>query len=123
MLVAAFIMKQVGLPSIGREQDVQRTVVVDIGIGCAAGHFRAGEACAQRTSDLLKFAPAKIPKHMRRLSISDPLLDALDLILNVSVDDENVGPAIIVVVKEKAPEAERYQGCSTDLGSGGLVDK
>ena len=39
----------------------------------------------------------------------------------MAVGDEDVGPTIVIVVKEKATEAESNQGCASNFGTGRLV--
>src|ERR1700719_4117980 len=46
---------------------------------------------------------------MRRFGVADALLHALNLVFDVTVSYENVLPAIIIVVEEKAAEAKRHQ--------------
>ena len=46
---------------------------------------------------------------MWRLRITDSLLHPLNLIFNMAVGNENILPAIIVVIKEEATETERHQ--------------
>src|SRR5581483_777789 len=74
-------------------------------------------------SDFLKFAGAKIAKQVRRLGVADALLNALDLIFNVTVCDENVRPAVIIVIEEKATKAESNQGRPSHIGARRFVDK
>src|SRR6266568_9368595 len=60
---------------------------------------------------------------MRRLSVTHALLYFFNLVFNVAVRDENIGPAIVVVIEEEAAEAERYQRGTTDFGAGCFVHK
>ena len=60
---------------------------------------------------------------MRRLGVADALLHALDLIFDVAVGDEDVGPAVVVVVEEEAAEAERDQRGAADFGAWSFVDE
>ena len=60
---------------------------------------------------------------MRRLGVAHTLLHSLDFVFNVAVGDEDVGPAVVVVIEEEAAEAERHQGVAADLGLWGFVDE
>src|SRR5882724_4467891 len=53
---------------------------------------------------------------MRRLSIADALLYSLDFVFDVAVGDQDIEPAV-VVVKEKAAEAQRDQCGAADFGA------
>ena len=58
---------------------------------------------------------------MLRFGVAHSLLHALDFILNVSVGDKNVGPAVVIVVEEKAAEAQGDKSGAADLRPRGLV--
>src|SRR5215831_3516062 len=60
---------------------------------------------------------------MRRLGIAHALLNLFDLVFDVTVGDENVQPAIIVVIEKEASESESHQCCPADFGSRGFVYK
>src|SRR5580698_1481204 len=58
---------------------------------------------------------------MRRLGIADPLLHRLDLVFDMSVGDEDVLPAVVIVVEEKTAEAERDQRGAADVRVRGFI--
>src|SRR5260370_18882157 len=60
---------------------------------------------------------------MRRHGVFDVGLHFLNFGIDVAVGDKNIGPAVEVVVKEEATEAERQQRGATDGGLRGLVNK
>src|ERR1700688_3406705 len=58
---------------------------------------------------------------MRRHGVFDVRLDALNVAVDVAIGDEDVGPAVEVVVEEEAAEAQGEQGSATDVGARGFV--
>src|SRR6202022_3323248 len=111
-----FVWKKVS-PAAGRsEKDIQRAVVIDVGISRAPRDFRAGEHRAESLCDLLKLSAAQIAEQMRRLGVAHPFLHALDFIFNVAVGDENVRPAVVVVIEKEAAKTQRDQTGAAELG-------
>src|SRR5579871_983813 len=60
---------------------------------------------------------------MRRLRVAHALLYTFAFVFDVAVGDEDVGPAVVVVVEEEAGEAESDQGVASDFGLRSLVDE
>ena len=60
---------------------------------------------------------------MGGLAVADPLLDGGDVVLDVSVRDEDVLAAIEVVVEEERPERQGEKTVAADLGYRRLVDE
>src|SRR5712691_1568865 len=60
---------------------------------------------------------------MRGLSVGDALLHPLDFIFDVTVGNEDVGPTIVIVIKEEATEAESNQGCAANFGTRRFVQE
>src|SRR5258708_30584925 len=60
---------------------------------------------------------------MRRLGIADPLLHALDGVFDVAIGDENIGPAVVVVIEEETAKTERDQGGAAHFGLRRFVDE
>src|ERR1700757_2505063 len=60
---------------------------------------------------------------MRRLVVTYPLLHFFDLIFDVAIGDQNVGPAVVVIIKKETAEAERDQGCTANFRAGSFVNK
>src|ERR1700676_823154 len=101
--------------AIGHEEDVESTVVIDVGVGGAPCDFRSGEGAPNFIRDLFKLAVPELAEQVRRLRVADALLYALDLIFDVAVGDEDVLPAVVIVVEEETAEAERYERRTTDF--------
>src|SRR5258707_208932 len=78
---------------------------------------------SQRFGDFLKISFASIAEDVRRHGVFHVGLDALDVAVNVSVGDEDVGPPVEIVVEEKAAETEGEQGRAADVGTRGFVDE
>src|SRR5258708_37635125 len=101
--------------AIGHEEDVESTVVIDVGVGGAPCDFRSGEGAPNFIRDLFKLAVPEIAEQVRRLSVADALLYTLDLVFDVAVGDEDVLPAVVIVVEEKTAEAQSYERRAANL--------
>src|SRR5579859_3192780 len=60
---------------------------------------------------------------MRWLSISHTLLNALNSLFDMAVGNENVGPAIVVIVKKETAETQSQQGCAPYRRARRFIDK
>ncbi len=60
---------------------------------------------------------------MRRLGVADALLHRFDLVFDVAVGDEDILPAVVIVVEEKAAEAERQQRRAADFRARSFIHK
>ncbi len=118
-----FIQKKIGRTAVGGKKKVESAVVVDVGVGGAAADARRVERLAKRIGHFLKIPFAKVAEHVRRHGVFDVGLHALDVAVDVAVGDEDVRPAVEIVVEEKTAEAEREQGSATDIGARGFVDE
>src|SRR5260221_617224 len=78
---------------------------------------------SQRFGDFLEISLASIAEDVRRHGVFHVGLDALDVAINVSAGDEDVGPPVEIVVEEKAAETEGEQGRAADVGRRGFVDE
>src|SRR5438309_8567579 len=60
---------------------------------------------------------------MRRHGVFHVGLNALNVGIDVSIGNKNVGPAIEIVVEEETAEAESEQGSAADFRARGFVDE
>ena len=60
---------------------------------------------------------------MRRLGVGDGRLHPVDVVLDVSVRDENVEPAVEIVIEEEAAEGEGEEARCADAGGRRVVDE
>src|SRR5580658_3643174 len=60
---------------------------------------------------------------MRRLRVADAFLHRLDLVFDMAVGDEDVLPAVVIVVEEKAPEAKRNQRRAANFRARSFIHK
>src|SRR5947207_12834372 len=70
----------------------------------------SAEGCACGCRDLFKFAVAQIAEEVRRLAVFDALLYSFDITIEVAIGDEDIGPAVEVVVEEETSESQSEQG-------------
>ena len=123
MRVPAVVAEEHRRSAVGGHQEVEIAVVVDVGIGRAAPHARRAEVGSDRLRSLDELAFALIVKQVRRLGVLDALLNALDLVFDMAVGDEDVEPAIEVVVEEERRKAQRQQAAPANLRARRLVDE
>src|SRR4051812_15451325 len=95
---------------IGGQQNVQGSVIVDVGVGCSTRYFRSGEGGPDFRRGFFEFTVPEVAEEVRRLGVAHTLLHAFDLVFDVTIGDQDVGPAIVVVVEEKAAEAKGDEG-------------
>ena len=91
---------------IGRDQQIQVAVAVEVAISQAASHFGRGEATAGQGSHVPKDASPAVQKEVGRLGITGVAANLSDGLVNVTVDGHQVEPAVQIDVQEGAPEAQ-----------------
>src|SRR6185312_9349595 len=123
VIACTLIAIQIGATAIGGHQHVKRAIIVYVGISRATTDAWCSETCAKRLRDLNKLAATQIAKHVRRLVIADSLLHFFDLVFDVAIRDQNVRPAIVVVIKKETTEAECDQSCAADFRARGLINE
>src|SRR5271169_6254483 len=102
-------MKQIGGAGVGGKENVEEAVIINIGVSRTPRHSRSGEGCSHLRRHFLKLAAAEVAKQVRGLSVAYAFLHPFDLILNVAVGNEDVRPAIVIVIKEETSEAKGDQ--------------
>ena len=102
MIRPALVVEQVRRSRIRGQQNVEKAVVVDVAIRRGPRHFRRRKDIAHLRRDFRELSAAKIAKQVRRLGITHALLHPLDLIFNMAVGDENILPAVVVVIEKEA---------------------
>src|SRR5262249_50445766 len=104
------ILEERNWPAVCGHQNVQPSVVVNVCVCNGTSHARSGERRARSFRNFRKFSFAQIPEQMRRLGEFHVRLDFLNVRIDVAIHDENVLPAVEIVVEEKAAKTERKQG-------------
>src|SRR5215469_3491033 len=120
---ASLVVIKVGRACVRGEEEIEEAVVIDIGVSRRAGDFRRGERLAHLVGDFGKFSAPEVAKKVGRFGVADALLYAFDFVFDVTVSDEDVGPAIVVVIKEETGEAEGDEGVASDFGLRRFVDE
>src|SRR5262249_16538307 len=72
------------------QDDIERAIGVDVGIGHATRNTRTREVCPHLGCDFRKFACSQIAEQMRRLRVMNTFLNGFDLIFYVSVGHEDI---------------------------------
>ena len=117
------MVEQICRAGICGQQDVGEAVVVDVGVGRGTCYFWRGEGCPHLRGHFRELSAAQISEQVRGLGVADAFLHALDLVFDVAVGYEDVGPPVVVVVEEEAAEAERDERGASDFGLRGFVDE
>src|SRR6202022_1846182 len=105
------------------QQQVEASIVVKIGVGSSTANSGRGESGSGRFSNLHKISFAHVAKQMRRHCIFHVGLHALNIGVDVTVGDKNVGPAVEIKIKKETAEAESEQGNVTDFGARRFINK
>ena len=121
MVCAPFVVEQPEPTTVGRDQHIERAIVINVGVGCAPRDFRAGKCRTHLLGYFLKPSATQIAEQVRRFRVGDALLHPLDFVFNVAVGHENIGPAVVVVIEEEATESQRDQGVAPNLRTRSLV--
>src|SRR5271165_2370055 len=112
---SSLVMKQICWPAIGRNQEIDKAVIVDIAIRRATSDLWTCECLAHLSGDFFKLAGANVAEQVGRFRVAHSLLNALDFILDMPIGNEDVLPTVIVVINEEAAEAQCYQSGPTHL--------
>src|SRR5579872_5196013 len=101
------------------DDHVDLAVVEEVPKCRAATDGDGGESCSLGRGHKFEFAVSGIVKEQRALRIAlSPFRMLIDLGINVAVDDEQILPAIIVVIKESVAKFHKGDG---RLGNPGLI--
>ena len=117
MIASTFIVEQECRAAIGGDQQIGAAVIVDISVSRAACDSGGGESGSHRRRFIVEFAATQIMKQMRRLPVGNPLLNALDIRIEMTIGDEQIWPAIEIVIEEDAAESQREQAGTADFGT------
>src|SRR5215467_8634216 len=123
MIRPAFVVKQIGAASVGGYEHVKRSIVINVRVSRATSNFRSIECRTHHLRYFLELPAPKIAKQVWRLGIAHALLHFFNSVFDVAVGNQNVRPAITVIIEEETAEAQRYQSSSADLRTRGLIHK
>ena len=120
----AAVLEQRRRAAVGGQHHVQVAVAVQVAVGGAAGDPRRRGQVRDRVAGDLHEAPlARVVEELRRLGVAHPRLDPLDLRVEVAVGQEEVEPAVQVVVEVEGAEGQGEQGLAAEVGDRGDVDE
>src|ERR1035441_1057114 len=103
---------QVRGPVVSRKQQIEIAVAVEVGICKPAADFRLVELSANFCGNLAKASPATIQEELGRLRISHVAANVADGLVDVSVGDGEVEPAIQVHVQKNTAETKAVPRCN-----------
>src|SRR2546425_10566760 len=106
----------------GVDYDVEIAVIVEIAEGAAARGDGNGDAGAGLAGDVGEAAVAEIFVEQLLLRVAGFGLELLDLGIDVTVADENVGPAVVVHVEKAAAPAEILRVRAESGGESGVLE-
>src|SRR5206468_2139742 len=92
VIVAAGIAEQHRRAAIGRDQQIEISVIINVCISSATCQPRGVECRAHAGRYFLKPALAAIAKQVWRLPVFDALLDFFNVALDMSISDKDVRP-------------------------------
>ena len=118
-----FVAEQVHRAPIGRQQQIQLAVIVDVRIRRATPHTGGRKRRVHRFRHFFEFPFAHIAEKMHSLRIADIGLHFLNVVIDVAVGDENVLPAVEVVVKKEAAESQCQQGRAANFRARRFINK
>src|SRR5215471_5978068 len=104
MIGSAIVTQKNRRAPVRGHHDIQVSVVIKVSIGGAAADTRLAESVTEGLRRLRKSAFTLVPKHMRRLSIFNPVLDTFDIAFKMTIGDKDIEPTIQVVVDEETAE-------------------
>src|SRR5579863_6143503 len=119
MMVGSHVAQQQGSFVHTVDDHVDLAVVKEVPKCRATADGDRGESCSFDRGHKGEFAVARVVKEQRALRIAlSPFRMLIDLGINVAVDDEQILPAIIVVIKESVAKFHKGDG---RLGNPGLI--
>ena len=92
---------------VGRHQQVDVAVAIEVAAREAAADPRLREPAAGRGGDVAKRAVALIQEQVRRLRVADVAADVAHGLVDVAVGDDEIERAVEIEVGEDAAEPER----------------
>src|SRR5579864_504111 len=107
-------MQHNGQISIVRDHNVYKAVVVEIGKSYSASHVGRFKPCTTGLAHLYELTISFVVEERIDLPIMGSGRGLLHLGVNMSIGNENVQPAIIVVIEETAAETEHVPRRSRD---------
>ena len=123
-MVGVDVAEQAGVVHVA-DDDIDLAVVEQVAECCSTAYADSGESCAFDCRDELELSVGEVVEEQRALGVCGaPVGVFVGLGINVAVGDEEILPAVVVVVEESVAEA--YEGDSwcadtclvADIGEG-----
>ena len=89
------------------DDNVDVAVVVEVAEGAAAACGRIGDSRTNLERNIREVAVAEVAIEQLALTVSGFGFQLLDFGIDVAVADQNVGPAVVVVIEEAAAPAQK----------------
>ena len=99
---------------VGSDQQVEVAVAIEVAIRKATTDFGTVELSASLGRDIAENSLAAVEKQLRRLCVSDIAANVANGLVDVSIGNGEVEPAVEVDIEKRAAEAEAVSGCDTD---------
>ena len=100
---------------VGRHGEIEIAVAIEVSIGCTTTHDRPTENTTELLADFHK-APVRIVAiEQRPLGVANPWLHPVDAVVQVSVDRQQIEPAVQVVFEKEQRERQCQQTRASDL--------
>ena len=126
ILVAGNVDEQHGVVAEVIDDCFKAAVVEEVGDGEAAAGRGSVSPGPESLQISLNFAVAEVVVEEARFAIEGAKIGGVDLGVDVAVDDEEIGPAVVVDVGEHGAPAERVgvdaeAGCEGYVGEGAIA--
>jgi len=107
---------EMGRAVVGREEEIEIAVAVEVAARQAASDFRRREVGAGGRRVVAERAAA-IDEQVRRLRVADVAADVADRRVDVAVGDDQIEPAVEIEIGPHAAEAEHAARARADAGA------
>src|SRR5208283_160374 len=97
----SFVAEQNGRTSVGGHQQIEIAVIINVSIGRRSSDARPAEIGSNGLRGFDEPAASLIVEQVRRLRILHAFLYGLNLILDVTIGNENVQPTVEIVIEEE----------------------
>src|SRR5262249_38569839 len=122
-LIAIVVAQQIGRAAIGRQQNIQISVVVVIAVSRASPDNGSLERAARASRRLDKPGFAFVAEELRLHRVGDLRLNLVDVIGDVTVGHKEIRLAVEIIIEKEDAESQRKHCRLTDVRSGSLVNE
>src|SRR5580658_2410988 len=101
------VAQQNGGAVVGRQQNIQISVAIEIAVAQSAAHARLREIGANAGGDVVEIPVSIVQKKLRRLRVADVAANVAHCFIDVAIGHGQVHRAIKIDVEKGAAESQR----------------